>query len=410
MLSIEGQIVNIDGVARGRVEIGNDGIISAVGKETGQADVVLKDELIFPGFVDAHVHARECANHSQDYKEDFVSAAAAAINGGVVAFADMPNNPVPPVDEKSYADKYQLSKKSAVDVVLYAGIGPRTSPLARKVPYKAFMGKSVGDLFFNSADELESAIKKYQGQAVSFHCEDPTILEQNENQPTHALRRPKEAEIVAIDFALKLMEKYQLQGKICHCSTAEGGRKIAAAQKRPHVKVSAEVTPHHLFFDESMITEKNRKMFQVNPPIRQSREDRLALIAALKNGEIDFLATDHAPHSIAEKEKGASGMPHLDTYGPFAAWLIKEHQLKPQDIARVCSYNPGKFISQFSNIQYGKIEAGYIGSLTVLDLNQPIKIEKSMLKTKRNWSPFEGIEFPGRVVYTIIKGKICKQN
>src|SRR6185369_6424326 len=131
MLSIEGNIVNnIDGIKRGRVEIGDNGIISSVGQPTGSADILLKDELIFPGFIDLHVHARECADHSWDYKEDFTTASAAAINGGVVAFADMPNNQVPPVDDASYLAKQELTKKSAVDVVLYAGIGRNTKPLS----------------------------------------------------------------------------------------------------------------------------------------------------------------------------------------------------------------------------------------------------------------------------------------
>jgi dihydroorotase len=150
------------------------------------------------------------------------------------------------------------------------------------------------------------------------------------------------------------------------------------------------------------------RLLQVNPPIRQTKENRLALIEALKNGDIDYLATDHAPHTVAEKEKGVSGMPHLDTYGPVASWLMKEHNFTPQEIARVCSFNPGQFMNQFTNVKYGKIEPGFAGSLTVLDMNKPIKIEKSMLKTKCGWSPFEGIQFPGRVVYTIVRGKVYK--
>jgi len=436
MISIEGNIVNIDKTFRGRIEIGSDGLISAVGQQTGNADLVLKDELIFPGFIDLHVHARECANHSQDYKEDFVTAGQAAINGGVVAFADMPNNPVPPVDDESYAEKLSLTKKSAVEILLYAGIGPNTRPLRSApihrltkepinghttqvtTPYKVYMGKSVGDLFFNSFEELESAISKYSGQNVSFHCEDPKILAANENQPTHEGRRPVEAEVSALDFALQMVEKYQLSGKICHVSTAEGLAKIIEAKKRG-VKATVEVAPHHLYFDEESTrsvsiyrpntdAHKWAHYMQVNPPIRQSRENRLALVAALKNGDIDYLATDHAPHTIEEKEKGISGLTHLDTYGPFVSWLLQEQNFTPQEVARVCSFNPGNFMNQFLPVKYGSIAEGFVGSLSIIDMNRPIKIEKSMLKTKAAWSPFEGIEFPGRVAYTIIKGKIYK--
>ena len=400
MLTIEGNIVTTEKVFRGRVEIDESGIISKIGVPSGGADFVFGEELIFPGFIDLHVHARECADHSQDYKEDFQSAGAAAINGGVVAYADMPNNPTPPIDEASYEAKNNLAKKSPVPVLCYAGIGANTQPLKRKVPYKVFMGPSVGELFFNTDEELEKKIKLYAGQNVSFHCEDPEIIKELTTELTHEARRPKEAEIVALSFALELIKKYKLKGKICHISTIESIRKIAEA-KRWGVNVTVEVTPHHLFFSN-----KDEKMFQVNPPIRQSEENRLALIQALKNGDIDYLATDHAPHTIPEKEKGTSGLPHLDTYGSFATWLMAEHNFTSQDIARVCSKNPSIFFNEFSDTRHGKIEAGYAGSLTIIDLGKKLKVKREKLKTKCGWSPFEGYEFPGSVVMTVVKGKV----
>lgn len=414
MLSIEGNIINnlptqgsvrTNENTRHRIEIDEvSGLITRVSTPTGVADVVLKDEIIFPGFIDLHVHAREDASHKQDYKEDFVTAGEASINGGVVAFAEMPNNPVPPIDDASYEAKNNLTKKSPVTVVLYAGIGPNTKPLSKKVPYKAFMGPSIGDLFFTSNEELEKALEKYKNQFVSFHCEDPKILEENKDKSVHEMKRPPEAEISAVDFALKLIEKYNLVGKICHSSTVEGINKIIDAKKRG-INVTVEVTPHHLYFDETMFGE-NRKNFQVNPPIRQTRENRLALIALLKTGGIDYLATDHAPHTIEEKEKGVSGLTHLDTYGFFTTWLKKEHNFTTEEIARVCSYNPANFFNNFTGDKYGKIEKGYVGSLTVIDMKKSIKITKDILKTKCRQSPFEGVTFPGSVVMTIIKGTI----
>ena len=380
MFTIEGQIVNIDAISRGRIEIDPaTGLIVKVGEPTGKADIVLDQELIFPGFVDLHVHARECAAHSQDYKEDFTTAGQAAINGGVVAFAEMPNNTTPPVDDASYEEKLLLAKKSSAEVVLYAGLGPATKPLAKKVPYKVYMGKSVGDLFFIDFETLDKALENYKGQQVSFHAEDPKILADNSNQSSHELKRPPEAENSAVDFALKMIEKYKLQGRICHLSTKAGLEKIIKA-KKSGISVTCEVAPHHLYYDVSA-------KLQMNPPLR-AKEDCLALIEGLRNGDIDFLATDHAPHTIEDKQKGASGLPLLDTYGPFITWLMQQHQFTPEDIARVCSFNPGNFISQFTAHQYGRIKEGFAGSLTVIDPNRPIKIEKLMLKTKCGWSPF----------------------
>ena len=107
-----------------------------------------------------------------------------------------------------------------------------------------------------------------------------------------------------------------------------------------------------------------------------------------------------------EKVKGTSGIPQLDTYGPFVSWLMQEHNFTSQEIIRACSYNPGNFIGQFTKNKYGKIGEGYVGSLTVLDLKKPILITKEILKTKCGWSPFEGVTFPGSVVMTVVKGKL----
>lgn len=409
-MKIEGKIVNSKGVNRKCIEIDvKNGLISNVSEPNKGADIILNDELIFPGFIDIHTHCRECTDHREDYKEDFKTAGEAGINGGVVAIADMPNNPTPPIDDISYEEKKSLASRSPIDVILYAGIGPNTKPLSLIVPYKAFMGPSVGDLFFRSSEELEENIKNYESRFISFHCEDPKILEENKSDISHEKKRPVLAETEAIDFALYLIKKYNLKGKICHCSTKEGIEKIIKARENG-VNVTIEVTPHHLYFDTSMLSPENEKWLQVNPPIREDIANRLFLLDCLKRGIIDYLATDHAPHTKEEKEKGMSGMPHLDTYAPFVTWLMKEHNFSPSDIVRVCSENPASFVNNFSEQKYGKIEKGYVGSLTILDLEKPITITEEKLKTKCRWSPFAGTTFPGSVKMTVIKGNVYRIN
>ena len=312
-LRLEGTLVNHNRVVEGSVEVDLDtGLIASIGEVEGRSDVDCRGCLIFPGFGDIHIHAREDVSGAQAYKEDFVSASAAAVHGGVVQVVDMPNNPVAPVDDARYTAKEALTQTSAVHVTLYAGIGPGTRPLRRHVPYKVYMGPSVGDLFFRSQAELEDVIAHYRGCNVSFHCEDPEILEASKGEPLHELRRPARAEVTATRFALELIERYELTGKLCHYSTGEGLQQIIAAKQRG-VRVTCEVTPHHLFFDTSMLTAENRMLLQMNPPLR-AREDRLALIQALRSGVIDYIATDHAPHTLEEKAVGASGV-------PFAGYL-----------------------------------------------------------------------------------------
>ena len=412
MLRVEGRIVNHDADFVGSIEIDTDtGLISIVGPVTGNTDIDTSGCIIFPGFGDLHVHAREDVTGLQNYKEDFVTLTSAAIHGGVTHVADMPNNVVAPVDDAKYAAKEQLTAASPTHITLYGGIGPNTTPLARHVPYKTFMGPSVGDLFFASQEQLEQAIAAYRGQNVSFHCEDPIILNEHRGAATHEARRPAIAEMTATEFALHLIEKYELVGKLCHYSTRDGLQKVIAAKKRG-VRVTCEVTPHHLFFDDGMLTEENRLWLQMNPPLR-SAEDRVAMIAALKCGDIDYIATDHAPHTISEKLDGVSGVPHLDTYGAFTTWLMAEHDFTPKDIARVCAHNPGKWVHEFLPEcfaqGYGSIAPDYVGSLTIIDLAKPYNVTRETIRTKCGWSPFEGITFPGSVRHTVLRGKVYTQ-
>lgn len=379
------------------------------------------DCLLFAGMGDIHIHAREDVSGKNTYKEDFRSTCAAAKNGGLVHVADMPNNPIPPIDDGSYLAKMELTGKSDVPILLYAGIGPQTRPLSFKVPYKVYMGPSIGDLFFKTNEDLDAVLVHYKNQWVSFHCEDPEILEEHKSEKDHFTRRPLKAELMATDFALALIEKYDLTGKLCHYSAGDGLAAIKRA-KQKGLKVTCEVTPQHLFFSE----EKIRNMpaaeqvhFQMNPPIR-GESDAEKLLAALKAGEIDYLATDHAPHSKEEKEKGMSGLPGLDTFAPFTTWLMKEKSVKPETIALIASENPGKFFNTFLSSlnekselmkKWGKgmgfLEAGYSASFTVLNVNRPVTITREKLQTKAAWSPFLDVTFPGSLEALYLRGQRC---
>tara|TARA_R110002095_G_scaffold85730_4_gene74627 strand:- start:852 stop:2078 length:1227 start_codon:yes stop_codon:yes gene_type:complete len=403
---IQGTLASSSRTAHSQIRI-DAGYIVEVGSHLGEADFSFSDDcLIFAGMGDIHIHARDDVGESQTYKEDFCTAGAAAINGGVVHVADMPNNPVPPITDESYREKTQHLKKRnpPVHFTLYAGIGPGTNPLSFAVPYKAYMGPSVGDLFFKSLEQLDETLSRYRGCNVSFHCEDPILLEQHATAATHEQKRPAECEISATRFALQMIEKYELKGKLCHYSVGEGLPLIREARSRG-VKVTCEVTPHHLYFDQSDLTDQNRGKMQMNPPLR-TIADRQAMLDALREGTLDYLATDHAPHTLEENEQGISGQPHLDTFGAFVTWLILDQKFTPEQAARFCSENPGEFVNPYvSPKKFGKIEPGYSASLTVLNLKQPVTIRQEDLKTKCGWSPFEGVTFPGSVEAVFIEGR-----
>ncbi|HID21433.1 MAG TPA: amidohydrolase [Planctomycetaceae bacterium] len=403
---IAGRLVHPDGVVEGQVRFEKDRI-AEVGTDLGPPDHEFgPDCLIFAGMGDIHIHAREDISGQQIHKEDFQTAAAAAIHGGVVHVADMPNNPVAPVDDASYAAKLRLVQKRKLPVhfTLYAGIGPETRPLSRPVPYKAYMGPSVGDLFFTSLRQLDETLARYQGCSVSFHCEDPEQLSAHAHASTHEQRRPPQCEISATRFALEMIEKHRLVGKLCHYSVREGLSLIRAAKRRG-LPVTCEVTPHHLYFDVTHIRPDRRHLMQMNPPLR-SPEDRHALLEALRDGTLDYLATDHAPHTLEEKQLGVSGQPHLDTFGPFVTWLMRERGFAPEQVARFCCANPGEFVNPFSTPRrFGRIEPGYTASLTVLNLARPTTVRREDLRTKCRWSPFEGVTFPGSVEAVFIDGR-----
>jgi dihydroorotase len=402
---VEGILADVDGVRGGQVLIEN-GAIVAVGNLGLPVDHAFDDGcLIFAGMGDVHIHAREDPSGHEMHKETFATASAAALHGGVVHVADMPNNPAAPVDDATYAAKETLLLRQNLPCTftLYAGIGPGTRPLTRNVPYKAYMGPSVGNLFFSSLEQLEQTLAAYRGLPVSFHCEDPILLEKHRGAPTHETRRPPECELSATRFALRMIEQFGLSGKLCHYSVGEGLELIRAA-KELGVSVTAEVTPHHVFFDTAMITPANAPWMQMNPPLR-SPADRRAMLEALRDGTADYLATDHAPHTIAEKEKGVSGQPHLDTFGGFATWLIVEAGFTPERVAAICSANPGEFVNAFRSERFGRLLPGYVGSLTVLDLRHSWTVRREDLRTNCGWSPFEATTFPGRVAATFIRGE-----
>jgi dihydroorotase len=401
---IEGRLADIDGVRRARIAIEN-GLITHVGDNFGPPAHVFDDDcLIFAGMGDIHIHAREDVTQKETHKETFACASAAALHGGVLHVADMPNNVAAPIDDASYAAKEKLLQEQNLPVVftLYAGIGPGTKPLVRNVPYKAYMGPSVGELYFSTLEQLEATLASYGGKAVSFHCEDPVLLNKYKEMPTHEERRPPECELSATRFALAMIEKYKLHGKLCHYSVGEGLALIRAA-KAKGLSVTAEVTPHHVYFDTAQITPENRQPMQMNPPLR-APADRLAMLDALRDGTADYLATDHAPHTLAEKERGVSGQPHLDTYGPFVTWLMVEQGFTPERIAAICSANPGEFVNPYQKDKWGRLQPGSVGSLTVLNLKKPTTIRREDLKTKCGWSPFEGVTFPGSVEAVFVRG------
>jgi len=422
---LSGNAVFPDGARPVRISI-QAGKVLAV--DDAQADESSGSVLIFPGFADIHVHAREYprpASPEPDAlakweaacrKETFATAGRAAINGGVTLFAAMPNDPVPPDDEQSYARKRAIATGSPCPVIFFAAVTPNSEPWA-DLPYKVYLDAQPSAVSFTSWKDLETALARYRGCRVFFHAEDPDVLRETAGPGPRWCTRPARAEVSAVTKILDLTNKFDLRTHICHVSTSEGLNLTTSHNRQSGRKVTTEITPHHLFFSVDNGGQvlcaggqvaARQEFLGCNPPLR-SEEDRRFLLEALKAGLIDALASDHAPHTLEDKRNGAPGMPHLDTLGLFAGWLLKECRFSPERIAEILASGPAQIMSRDLDVPQGAIEPGYAASFTVLDLDRETAVQGqelniAPLETRCRWSPFLGIVFPAAVNTTIIRG------
>ena len=403
---VEGRLVDAEwGPRWGQVQI-LDGYITRIGDLGLKPDLRLSEnQLVFPGFVDVHTHLRQ----GDEHKEDFHTATAAALNGGVTCMLDMPNNPVPPVTKAMLAGKEAAVAELPIDIGFYVGLGPDTRPSGHR-HYKAFMGPSIGSLFFHGDEDLEETVRHYRDTRITLHCEDPEMLRQLAGEASHEASRPEKAEQLAITTALRLARKHGFRVHVAHLSQADSLPELEAAAREFWPDDSGlpgvvwESTPHHLYFDWDNRQAAERNAFlKMNPPLR-SAASRRKLLDAFLAGRIHFLSTDHAPHTVAEKSSSnPSGVPLLDTYGSFGSWLLQQG-LSARQLARHACQLPGLFTGR----KVGRMLPGYRGHLAVLDFDQPWTVRAEDCHTRCAWSPFEGITFPARVACTVASGRLFR--
>ncbi len=403
---ISGMAVDpVDGVYNATIWVKNGRIEKISGEEPESKKIIqlTSSQLIFPGFIDPHVHLRE---PGWEHKEDFLTGSKAALHGGVTTVGDMPNLPEPIVNKERLKRKKKLAKKSLIDILHFGGVGNDLSSIRALAPvvpaYKIYTAESTGELTLKNWQQIEEAtriISKLK-KPITFHCEDQLVNDKareelkNKSYPwKHCDERPAESEISAIEKALSMSKNYNTKANIAHLSTKEGLDLVKEAGA-----VNYEITPHHLFF-----TKHNMKnsLLKVNPPLREEKDAR-ALLREIRNGEC-MLATDHAPHTLQEKKANApSGIPGLDTYGNFALWLMLEKKIKTKTIARITSYNAAKYLGLND---MARIKEDSAADFVILDTNGRTEITNENLHTKCKWSAFEGRTFPGKIICTIKAGK-----
>ena len=410
-LVLEGRVVTPGGVVETEVGV-TDGMVEEVRKGLrGARRIRTEGCLIFPGFVDLHVHLRE---PGWERKEDFRTGTAAAVHGGVTTVVDMPNNPTPTDTPEALEAKATLAKRALVDVRFYGGIR-RGEPdaLARisagVVGYKLYLSETTGAKPI-SAEEIPRVFRAVAatGRPLSAHCEDQSVIDRerqrlagDERRDSYADIRPPESEVRAVRRVLDAArEEPSLRVNVCHASTAETVSLVKGA-RQSGLLVSCEAALHHLYFTRRSMLEN--RMLRTNPPLRRD-EDRQELVRGVKDGTVSFLVTDHAPHLEEEKlDHGLAGVPGLDDFAHLVAWLVKAQGVDPVTAAKAAAAAPAGHLGLDDR---GEVAPGKRADFAVLDLHSPEVVKDDDVRSKCGWSPYEGEEFPGRARWVVRGGEL----
>ena len=375
---------------------------------------------VLPGIIDVHVHLRD---PGYTYKEDFGSGTAAAASGGVTLIFDMPNNFPPPKNVDALNHKIEAAKKAIVDYGLYGlltvGNIADLVPLAEAgvIGYKCFMGETVGKIPPPSDGEMidQFAVVSKANLRVSVHAENDPIVQYRIKKLTaegksdahaHYESRTNVVEEEAVRRAILYAGESNTKLHIAHLS-GEGALSTVAEAKRRFQPVTAETGPHYLLLDDDQYMSIGSLM-KVNPSIKTAN-DKAALWAALNNGTIDMIASDHSPHALEEKKKPmifdcASGFPGLETAVPLMLTEVNKGMLPLTTYVKLTSANPARVWRLYP--QKGIIRVGSDADFTIVDLKAKSKIDPSKFYTKAQWSPFDGFEVQGLPVYTIVRGNV----
>lgn len=405
-LVVSGRMFTPDGVVEGYVKVEN-GIITRVGEGRISGSDVLEfseGELILPGLIDMHVHMRD---FDQAGKEDFTSGTSAAAAGGFTVVVDMPNT-TPPVNRREVLVRREsvAREKAVVDYGLYYGIPRVEGELGREVlelavGFKLFMQK---DYYSESRSAVLRALSfAAENRAlVVVHAENPELYTDRGMGPAGT----PEAEASAISEISRLSEGIGLRTHITHLSSAKGVEELKRWKGR--IGITSDTCPGYLLLTREDV-ERIGPVAKVHPPIKEP-EDREALLRSLRQGLVDAVSSDHAPHLPEEKKEFRSaspGFPGLETTLPLMLSLVNRGILKLEDVVRMCAEAPAKILGLE---RWGSIEEGKMGSLTVMDVNRRWRIDARQFVSKAKYSPFDGFEVVGAPVATVVRGRLVMKN
>ena len=390
------------------------GVVTALGggivPGEGASVYNFKNCIVVPGLADVHVHLRE---PGFSYKETVASGTRAAARSGYAALCAMPNLSPVPEDAATLAQELDIIRRDAViDVLPYGAItrgqkGEQLADMSAMSPYVCGFsddGRGVQSRELMRAAMLEA---KRLGKPIAAHCEDNSLLRggyihEGEYAKAHGHRGIcSESEWGPIARDIELLRETGCAYHVCHISTAESAALIRSA-KREGLDITCETAPHYLLLSDSDLQEEGR--FKMNPPLRSER-DRLALIEALRDGTIDILATDHAPHSAEEKSRGlagsAFGITGLETAFPLL-WtgLVEPGIITRERLVELMSTAPARRFG----IESG-IAPGGPATFAVFETETTYRIDPERFASKGRATPFAGREVRGRCVLNIVRGR-----
>lgn len=394
-----------------------DGIITEIGKdiEISNGDIIYAEgKLVLPGLVDAHCHLRD---PGFEYKEDIETGTMSAAMGGFTSIACMPNTD--PVCDNKAVVKYIINKAKQDGYVNVYPIG------AISKGQKGEELSEIGELKFAGAVAISDDGKPVKSSslmkraleyssmfdiAVISHCEDLDLADggvMNEGYWSTVMGLkgiPSAAEEIMVARDIILSEYTKVPIHIAHVSTELSVELIRNAKKRG-VKVTCETCPHYFVLTDEACKDFNT-LAKVNPPLR-TRRDVEAVIEGLKDGTIDIIATDHAPHHADEKNVefnlAANGMVGFETALPLAiTYLVKPGHLTISQLVEKMCVNPSKLLG----INKGTLETGRSADITIVDLNEEFVVDVNKFKSKSKNSPFHGFKLNGSVYYTLVNGNV----
>ena len=426
ILVVNAKIVNEGKVVEGDVFIRN-GRIEKVGINLiGQyADKVIdaNGHYLLPGLIDDQVHFRE---PGLTHKGDIYSESRAAVAGGITSFMEMPNTVPNTVTQELLAEKYEIGRQNSLaNYSFYFGATNDNLEEVLKTNQrdvcgiKVFMGSSTGNMLVDNTKTLENIFSKVD-MLIATHCEDEATIQKNigtfrkkygEEVPfeMHPEIRSREACYLSSSLAVNLAKKHNTKLHILHISTEDELDLFESSKTLSEKRITAEVCIHHLWFDQGDYKTK-KSLIKWNPAVKMS-SDKEALLQGLLNNKIDVLATDHAPHTLEEKQnsyfKAPSGGPLVQHSLVAAMDFYKAGKISIEQIVEKMCHNPAILFRLDSR---GFIREGYFADLVLIDPHNKWKVDTSNILYKCGWSPFEGHEFSSQITHTIVSGHLAYEN